>query len=84
VSARQREVAKTSRWTRFAGGHSVEAGPESLPDDPGRLRRVVWIDAGDVTRRARSILVPASVELAAVNARPRDAVDVQVDGDDER
>ena len=45
-----------------------------------------WIDGG----RSGSVIVAAAVELATVNARPRDAidprdaVDVQVDRNDER
>ena len=44
----------------------------------------VWIDRRRVTLPARSVVVAASVELTTVNARPCDAVDVQVDGDNKR
>jgi len=64
----------------------TETGPQRPQDDAGRLhRRVnVWIDGGRVTLRSGSLVVTAPVELATVDARPGNAVDVEVDGNDER
>ena len=48
----------------------------------------VWVDGRRVTQWTRSVVVfsssPVVVELAPVDARPRHAVDVEVDGHDER
>jgi len=57
----------------------VDLGP-AIDLDPGSKVFGSWVDGGRVTLRCRSLVAVTSVELSSVNARPRHAVDVQIDG----